>query len=286
MSRRAITTAFAAGLALVLAATPVVARDDDKAAKASQASEKGRDQAEARDENRRDVGDTLGDAWLVTKVKAQFWDEDALDDSDINVDAREGVIILRGSVASQAGKARAVQIARDTEGVKRVDDRLTIGVASRHRDDDGAMATSGAKARDEAAEVKRGSREVAKDARDEAKEAREAAREHANDAREEAREESRDAHETAREARDDSRDAVGTAGEAVTDGWITTKVKGSFVGEDALDGSDIDVDTNDGVVTLSGTVASEAGRARAIAIAKKIDGVKSVKDELRIVRNE
>ena len=55
MDRTAITTGLAtAGVALVLAATPAAARDDDKAAKTTQASEAARDRAEARDENRRD----------------------------------------------------------------------------------------------------------------------------------------------------------------------------------------------------------------------------------------
>ena len=147
---RTLSRLMMAALALTLAIQPAAAAGDDEK-KAGQASERARDSAEARDEDRRDVGDTLGDAWLVTKVKAQFWDEDALDNSDINVDAREGVIILRGTVASQAGKARAVQVARDTEGVKRVEDRLTVGVAS--RDDEDARQT-GATARDAQREAK------------------------------------------------------------------------------------------------------------------------------------
>jgi len=75
---------------------------------------------------------------------------------------------------------------------------------------------------------------------------------------------------------------AGTAGQAVSDSWITTKVKSSFVGVDALEGSDINVDTNGHVVTLRGTVASAAGRARAVSLAKQVEGVKSVKDELTI----
>ena len=59
------------------------------------------------------------------------------------------------------------------------------------------------------------------------------------------------------------------------------KVHSQFIPDDALEGSDIDVDTNNGVVTLNGTVASEAGRARAVAIAKATDGVKNVNDNLR-----
>jgi hyperosmotically inducible periplasmic protein len=80
--------------------------------------------------------------------------------------------------------------------------------------------------------------------------------------------------------------AAGTVSSAaqqpVKDGWITMKIHSSFVPEDALEGSNIDVDTAAGVVTLNGTVTSEAGRARAVAIAKSTDGVKRVVDKLRI----
>jgi len=277
MSRTTFTSWIAAGLLAVVFATPAAARDDDSAStakKASPASERARDKAEARTEDKRDVGDTLDDAWLVTKVKAQFWDEDALDESDINVDARDGVIILRGTVASQAGKTRAVAIARTTEGVKRVDDRLTIAVAQRDRDDDD-VAESRDEAREAAKDAKRESKEAARDARDAGREAKRDTKAAARDVKEDTKEASEDAERS-------GRDTAGTVGETVTDGWITTKVKSSFVGEDALEDSDIDVDTNDGVVTLTGTVASQAGRARAVAIAKKIEGVKDVKDELKI----
>jgi osmotically-inducible protein OsmY len=79
-----------------------------------------------------------------------------------------------------------------------------------------------------------------------------------------------------------ARTGLSKAGETINDGWITTKVKWFFVGEDALDGSDINVDTSNHVVTLKGTVTSEAGRARAKALAQQTEGVKDVKDELRI----
>jgi hyperosmotically inducible protein len=68
----------------------------------------------------------------------------------------------------------------------------------------------------------------------------------------------------------------------VKDGWITFKIHSQYVPEDLLEGSDIDVTTKAGVVTLAGTVPSEAGRARAISVAKATDGVKSVTDNLRI----
>jgi osmotically-inducible protein OsmY len=71
-------------------------------------------------------------------------------------------------------------------------------------------------------------------------------------------------------------------GEKITDAWITTKVKWFFIGEDALKGSDINVDTKDHVVTLTGTVKSAAGRARAMQLAKDTDGVTKVVDKLAI----
>ena len=71
-------------------------------------------------------------------------------------------------------------------------------------------------------------------------------------------------------------------GMAIHDAWITTKVKWVFVGADELKGSDINVDTKDHVVTLKGTVKSEAGRAKALALAKDTDGVKRVVDQLTI----
>ena len=73
-------------------------------------------------------------------------------------------------------------------------------------------------------------------------------------------------------------------GEAITDGWITTKVKWFFVGEDLLKGSDINVDTNNHVVTLKGTVMSAAGRNRAAALAKRTSGVQRVVDQLTVVK--
>lgn len=75
---------------------------------------------------------------------------------------------------------------------------------------------------------------------------------------------------------------VSKTGEAITDGWITTRVKADFAREDALKNSDVHVETNDHVVTLTGTVLTAAGRTRAVAIAKGIEGVSSVVDKLTI----
>jgi hyperosmotically inducible protein len=69
-------------------------------------------------------------------------------------------------------------------------------------------------------------------------------------------------------------------GEAITDAWITAKVKWFYVGEESLKASDINVETNNHVVTLKGTVATAVGKARAVELAKETDGVARVDDHL------
>jgi len=71
-------------------------------------------------------------------------------------------------------------------------------------------------------------------------------------------------------------------GEAVSDAWINSKVKWFFVGEDALDGSKIDVETKSHVVTLDGKVKTEEGRVRANELASYVDGVVKVVDKLKV----
>lgn len=77
-----------------------------------------------------------------------------------------------------------------------------------------------------------------------------------------------------------TKDASVATGAAVTDAWITTRLNAKFVDEKLLDHSDINVDTNDHVVTLKGTVTSEAGKARAAAIARDNEGVTRVVNQL------
>jgi hyperosmotically inducible periplasmic protein len=61
-----------------------------------------------------------------------------------------------------------------------------------------------------------------------------------------------------------------------SDSWITTKVKSTYLYSSNVAGTDIDVSTNAGVVTLTGKVMSGAERLLAIELAQNIRGVKSV----------
>lgn len=71
-------------------------------------------------------------------------------------------------------------------------------------------------------------------------------------------------------------------GEYVDDSAITTKVKSAMLGSSGLKSTDIHVETFRGVVQLSGFVDSEAQRDQAVRVAQGVDGVKSVKNDMRV----
>ncbi len=73
------------------------------------------------------TGEVMTDGWVTTRVKSRFYGEGVLKNSDINVDTDDHVVTLRGTVPTEAARARALELARTTEGVHRVVDRLTIG---------------------------------------------------------------------------------------------------------------------------------------------------------------
>ena len=66
------------------------------------------------------------------------------------------------------------------------------------------------------------------------------------------------------------------------DAAITATVKTALGADSLVKARNIDVDTSRGVVTLNGTVGSPAEKQRAIDIAKRTEGVTSVRDNLRV----
>jgi hyperosmotically inducible protein len=74
----------------------------------------------------------------------------------------------------------------------------------------------------------------------------------------------------------------GTMGEAANDTWLTTKVKSALLADQATSGLDVQVETENGVVQLSGFVSSETEKQRAEEVARSIKGVKQVKNDLRL----
>jgi hyperosmotically inducible periplasmic protein len=75
---------------------------------------------------------------------------------------------------------------------------------------------------------------------------------------------------------DTAKSSTKDAEAGMSDGWITTKVKSTFMMSSNVAGSDISVSTDKGIVTLSGKVDSGAERALAIELAQNVKGVNSV----------
>lgn len=88
--------------------------------------------------------------------------------------------------------------------------------------------------------------------------------------------------EIAGDVADKGKEVLSATGEAISDGWIVTKLKAKFADEKLLNDSRIDVDVSDRVVTLKGTVPSAEAKARAATIAGGTDGVRRVVDELAV----
>ncbi len=81
-----------------------------------------------------------------------------------------------------------------------------------------------------------------------------------------------------REARESGR-KVGTG---ANDTWLWIKTRFDLAAADDLRDSTINVDVDNDIVTLSGTVASAAQKTRAEQVAKAVEGVKSVRNQLKV----
>lgn len=71
-------------------------------------------------------------------------------------------------------------------------------------------------------------------------------------------------------------------GEYVDDTVITGKVKAAILNEPTLKSAEINVETFKGVVQLSGFVTSQTAENTAVSVARKVAGVKSVKNDMRL----
>jgi osmotically-inducible protein OsmY len=195
---------------------------------------------------------TIKDGWLVTKIHSEFVDEDVLSGSNIDVDVKNGMVTLQGTVPSEAARARAIQSAKNNDGVKGVTDQLRIAPPVHNR---GTID----KAQDTTADAaKKTGKAVAK-----------------------AADKTEDGLE---KAGDKTASGAKKTGRAIDDGWIKSKIYAQYMADwnTVLDDSDIDVDVANNYVTLNGTVKSAAAKAKAVSIAKATDGVKGVKDNLRV----
>ena len=91
-----------------------------------------------------------------------------------------------------------------------------------------------------------------------------------------------DAQNDARDANNTLEQSADRAGQAVKDAAITTSIKTKYLADDTLKGMDISVDTEQGVVMLTGSVQSDAAKNLAEQIARDVDGVTGVNNQLTV----
>ena len=234
---------FSGALILALAATAACSREETRE-QAREAAIEARAAAER-------AGEQLADSWLTTKIQAQYFADEDIKARYINVSTRGGVVALTGRVADERAREQAVQIARNTDGVRQVEDRLVIGP------DAGAFDGQSADAR-------------------------------AQDTEEE---DAADAPATSVDpgATTGAVPTTGTALPPnvppvvpMDDASVASRIQAKYFLDDAVKARRIDVTAAGGVVTLRGEVASEDERARALLLARTTDGVQRVEDSLTV----
>jgi osmotically-inducible protein OsmY len=87
------------------------------------------------------------------------------------------------------------------------------------------------------------------------------------------------------ETRGEAEQAGATAGRVVDDSVITAKVKSALIADSQTKASQINVETFQGKVQLSGFVDNDTARSRAVQLARNVDGVKDVENDMQVRSN-
>jgi len=191
------------------------------------------------------------DAQLSSEIATRLANNKALAPDAVKVKVENGVVTLSGVVAKDADKTTAGELAR-VPGVVRVENNLK----SREKATDAVEGTAGTVVD----KTKAGAEKTADVTKTGAKKTVEATK----------------------KVGSVTKKAAVKTGENVTDGWITSRIKTKFMGEEVLRASSINVDTNNHVVTLKGAVPTAAARDKAMELAKEVEGVDKVVDSLTI----
>jgi hyperosmotically inducible protein len=246
------------------------------------------------------------DSALTASVKTRLAADDLVKATAIDVSTDDHVVTLEGTVATKAIKDRAIAIARQTKGVTTVVDELKVA---------GVVGTTGSKTTAEkaAAGVEKGadksadavgkaagktakaadkSKSKTGEAASKTGEALETAAKKTGEAIGTAADKTAEAigvgadktKEATEKAADKTAEKTRKAGSATSDAAITAAVKSELLGDGKTPGLDIDVDTDDGVVTLEGEVTTAAQRATALRLARETKGVTRVVDKITVAK--
>ena len=97
-----------------------------QAARSEYTPEQARQEVERAKSNNETVGSSIDDAWIHAKIVAKLLTDSKTPERKINVDVNKNVVILRGTVDTPEQKQEAERIARETDGVKQVNNQLRV----------------------------------------------------------------------------------------------------------------------------------------------------------------
>src|SRR5262249_24522730 len=168
------------------------------------------------------------------QIKKQIQSDPLVKHADIKVSVANGVVTLSGNVASEAERDRAAELAK-VGGITRVDNQIIVDP---HASPKGTTGQVEDKTKEGVKKAREGDKTVGEKTK-----------------------------EGAEKVLDKAIEGAGKADDERSDASILSRVKARLADVDALKGSEINVDCDGRIVTLKGTVPSEAARARAIEIA-------------------
>jgi osmotically-inducible protein OsmY len=238
------------------------------------------------------------DAWITAKVKTALIADEGVPGTKVRVDTTDGRVTLFGTVATAAEKQRAESVAKGINGAKSVRNLIVLGTAP-PRDEakraDAELMTEVKQALDkdsmlrdadvEVRSVQNGVVYLAGSAKTFSEERRAigTAAGVLGVRRVESEITAPEEISDAEIARDDAYDEMAYLRSAASDAWITTAAKTRLLADPQTPGLEINVDTQDGVVTLFGSVWDEQTKQRSAEVVKQVNGVRSLENMLQIV---
>lgn len=123
--------------AVVLATMSLVACNRNESASVERSAERAadstreaaRDTANATKDAAKVMGEKVADAVITTSINAELAKDTALSALKINVDTRDGKVMLRGTAPDATARDRATKLASGVKGVTSVDNQLTVAAA-------------------------------------------------------------------------------------------------------------------------------------------------------------
>jgi len=241
---------------------------------------------------------SVPDAWITTKVKISLLTGEGMTSRHVSVDTVDGRVTLYGAVASSEEKLKAGELAGKVSGVREVrnllqvvpaqarqvtnvsDDRLKDQVSAALKADPSLgdsrisvqSVTSGVVLLSGDAKTLSDAYRAVSDAAGVA-----GVRRVASEIK------SPDAMQDAEIWREGGYDEATYQHSSARDAWITTATKMRLIANPETPAFDINVDTQDRVVTLFGMVDSQGAKMKAAEEARKVGGVRSVVNDLQVV---